>query len=338
MAHFLVTGHTGFKGSWLTLLLREIGHTVSGLSLDPFPESIFARSDIGSLLEGDFRADIRNLDSVYTTFEASKPDYVIHMAAQALVLEGYRDPGYTYETNVQGTLNVLRAIDATASVRGSLIVTTDKVYRNDESGRYFEENDPLGGRDPYSASKAMADLLAQEWLGRAGSKPGAVLRAGNVIGLGDSSNYRLIPDVIRATQTGDPVKVRNAESVRPWQHVLDCLRGYLMVLESLGDGHNTTVWNIGPPDENYKSVEEVIALAKAKLGDFRFQVQFVGSKNTEDGTLKLSSEKASTLLGWKNLLSLEEALEWALFEAQEHSSSSIMDVMVQQIRSFQSRI
>jgi len=247
MAHYLVTGHTGFKGSWLTLLLKAKGHKVSGIALDPPQESLFERAKISQDLAHDVRIDVRNREAVIQAFGEIKPDFVIHMAAQALVLEGYRNPRETYEINVNGTLNVLEASEISASVRAQIIVTTDKVYENRGLNRPYVESDPLGGNDPYSASKAMADILAQEHLARKGATPGAVVRAGNVVGAGDYSRGRLIPDFVRANQVGAKLTVRHPEATRPWQHVLDCLGGYLLLLDAVDSRGFRGQWNFGPP-------------------------------------------------------------------------------------------
>jgi len=340
VAHFLVTGHTGFKGSWLTVVLRELGHTVSGMGLDPLPGTICDRYELSSLLAGDYRADIRDLKKVRDAFQSVAPDFVVHLAAQAIVMEGYRDPVGTYETNVFGTLNILRAIDEAPSVKGALIITTDKVYSNDESGRFFVESDALGGSDPYSNSKAMADLLAQEWMARPAAVPAAVLRAGNVIGFGDTSPHRLIPDLIGAAISKSPVVLRRPDAVRPWQHVLDCLAGYLKVLDYLANGGESTVWNIGPPEANYKTVSEVTKLSRSMLSPISLEVveaKVSSEGSREAGDLRLSSEKAAEVLKWENVLQIEEAIDWSLVGARESKSELTLKLLESQTKSFLER-
>lgn len=297
MAHYLITGHTGFKGSWLTLLLRSLGHEVSGFGLTPPAGGLFERAGIAADMRNDQRADIRNRKAVLDFFEKTKPAVVIHMAAQPLVREGYRDPVGTYETNVNGTLHVLEASALTDSVEAQLIVTTDKVYRSSVGGRPYVESDPLGGNDPYSSSKAMADLLAQEYLQNRRSKPGAIVRAGNVIGLGDVSGERLIPDIQRAIDGGEPVEVRYPGAVRPFQHVLDCLVGYLAILDQVPGTMAGMSVNVGPPNESQLSVIEVLNIARQEIGEFPTTEVSGPPEMREEGNLQLDSSFATENLG-----------------------------------------
>lgn len=316
MAHYLITGHTGFKGAWLVFLLKAQGHQVSGLALDPLPGSIFDRTNLESELIHDFRADIRNVNETVNAFRHAEPDYVIHMAAQALVREGYRNPRYTYETNVLGTLNVLEAVDQTDSVRAQLIVTTDKVYLDQGLNRPYVETDPLGGKDPYSASKAMADILTQEHLSRDGAKPGAIARAGNVIGAGDVSNERLIPDIVRALEADEPLVLRYPGAIRPWQHVLDCLYGYLALLSAIENHGARGEWNFGPRIDSQLSVGEVAERAANQLA-LKIEPQVDISENfPEDSFLVLDTRKAGANLAWSNLLSPLEAIDSSIVAAQ----------------------
>ena len=317
MAHYLITGHTGFKGAWLISLLKARGHEVSGIALDPLEGSLFSRAGMADDLEHDYRVDIRDYEKTISAFTQIQPDYVIHMAAQALVREGYRNPVYTYETNVNGTLNILRSVDETDSVRSHLVVTTDKVYLNQGLGRPYQEGDPLGGKDPYSASKAMADILAQEWMARKGAKRGAVVRAGNVIGAGDSSIDRLMPDIVRSMKNGETIKIRYPNAVRPWQHVLDCLEAYLIVLNGVEYREVSRVWNIGPKSVSYSSVSEILRLAKNLAPEWVHQIEEVVPNLPEDGFLALDASQAATVLGWRERFSLEMALTDALAEGRE---------------------
>jgi len=314
MAHYLITGHTGFKGAWLIFLLKTQGHDVSGLALDPLPESIFDLTNLENDLVHDFRVDIRNRDETVEAIRLAQPDYLIHMAAQPLVREGYRNPRYTYETNVFGTLNVLEAVDKTDSVRAHLIVTTDKVYLDQGLNRPFVETDPLGGKDPYSASKAMADILTQEYLSRAGAKPGAIARAGNVIGVGDVSDDRLIVDLVKSLLHEKPISIRNPTHVRPWQHVLDCLDGYLLLLQASCSENPNSIWNIGPQDGSNLSVADVLDYAERIVS--RLEVQYKPSHDLpEEEQLNLDSSKIQKILGWQGRLDSETAIQWALAEA-----------------------
>lgn len=316
MAHYLITGHTGFKGAWLIFLLKAQGHDVSGLALDPLPGSIFARTNLESDLANDFRVDIRKRGETFGAIQHAQPDYVIHMAAQALVREGYRNPRYTYETNVLGTLNVLEAVDQTDSVRAQLIVTTDKVYLDQGLNRPYVETDPLGGKDPYSASKAMADILSQEYLSRGHAKPGAIARAGNVIGAGDVSTERLIPDIVRALEADEPLVLRYPGAIRPWQHVLDCLNGYLALLSAIENHGARGAWNFGPRIDSQLSVWEVAERAANQLA-LKIDPQVDISENfPEDGFLVLDTRKAEANLAWSNLLSTLEAIDSSIVAAQ----------------------
>jgi len=324
MAHYLITGHTGFKGAWLIFLLKTQGHDVSGLALDPLPGSIFDRTNLENDLVHDFRLDIRNKDETVDAIRHAQPDYVIHMAAQALVREGYRNPRYTYETNVLGTMNVLEAVNQSDSVRAQLIVTTDKVYLDQGLNRPYVETDPLGGKDPYSTSKAMADILTQEYLSRDGSKPGAIARAGNVIGAGDVSNDRLMPDIVRALGADEPLILRYPEAIRPWQHVLDCLGGYLALLTSVDKSGLRGEFNFGPQPRSFASVQDVVSHVKSKLPLVTGQepTNRLGSM-VEDTYLVLNSEKARNVLGWNERFGFKEAVDDASKALNVLSASSI---------------
>ena len=324
MAHYLITGHTGFKGAWLVFLLKAQGHDVSGLALDPLQGSIFDRTNLENDLVHDFRLDIRNKDETVDAIRHAQPDYVIHMAAQALVREGYRNPRYTYETNVLGTMNVLEAVDQSDSVRAQLIVTTDKVYLDQGLNRPYVETDPLGGKDPYSTSKAMADILTQEYLSRDGSKPGAIARAGNVIGAGDVSNDRLMPDIVRALGADEPLILRYPEAIRPWQHVLDCLGGYLALLTSVDKSGLRGEFNFGPQPRSFASVQDVVSHVKSKLPLVTGQepTNRLGSM-VEDTYLVLNSEKARNVLGWNERFGFKEAVDDASKALNVLSASSI---------------
>ena len=333
MAHYLITGHTGFKGAWLVFLLKAQGHDVSGLALDPLPGSIFDRTNLENDLVHDFRVDIRNRAKTVDAIAQAQPDYVIHMAAQALVREGYRNPRYTYETNVLGTLNVLEAVDQTDSVQAHLIVTTDKVYLDQGLNRPYVETDPLGGKDPYSASKAMADILTQEYLLRDHSKPGAIARAGNVIGAGDVSNERLIPDIVRAIEANEPLVLRYPEAIRPWQHVLDCLSGYLVLLEAVYKSGFDGVWNFGPDTETPVSVRKVVEIATQKV-ELAIKIQGnTGTDLVEESYLVLDSNRSRVELVWSNRLAGVEAIEKSILLPRQISRKFIQT----EIREFLAR-
>jgi CDP-glucose 4,6-dehydratase len=314
--HYLITGHTGFKGSWMTLLLTEMGHTVSGVSLDPEPVSLFNQARAFELLRHDIRADIRDDSTMPEALRDCAPDVLIHMAAQPLVRESYRNPRVTIETNVLGTLNVLQAASAADTLRAQLIVTTDKVYRNVGRVAGYVEHEPLGGDDPYSASKAMADILTHSWATSFPGPPTAVARAGNVIGGGDYSKERLIPDVITAFSQGRSPILRYPHAVRPWQHVLDCLAGYLSITDHLLTTDNPSwdaeSWNIGPGQDNFVTVAHVTTLIGNLWGA---DGAWVGDneEHPEEATLlALDATRAREELGWRNLLDFTDAVKWTV--------------------------
>ncbi len=312
--HVLVTGHTGFKGAWLSLMLAAQGHEVSGISLDPRPQALFRTARVAEVLREDARVDIRDERATREAVAAAAPDVVIHMAAQPLVRESYRDPRTTYTTNVLGTLNVLEAVDRTPSVKSLVVITTDKVYRNVDRERGYSEEDALGAGDPYSSSKAMADILTQSWmLGATGPATG-IARGGNVIGGGDDSADRLVPDLMRAFAAGETPILRFPGAVRPWQHVLDCLDGYLTLAWALLEGRGVGQWNFGPGAESFLSVGELATTAAAIWGDGRRWELSEDEHPHEANLLALDASKAVGELGWRNRLvfpaSLERVVEW----------------------------
>lgn len=335
--HYLVTGQTGFKGAWLTLMLTELGHTVSGLALDPAPGSLYERARLSELLLSDLRVDIRDPASTSKAVSTVRPDVVLHLAAQPLVRESYRDPRYTYETNTLGTFNVLQAVEHTPGVKALVIVTTDKVYRNANQVKGYCESDPLGGVDPYSASKAAADIIAQSWMATAGSQiPTAIARAGNVIGGGDVCADRLMVDLTTAFSAGHSVRIRNPESVRPWQHVLDCLHGYLKLTEALLAGECAgEAFNFGPGADSMVPVR-ALATAVASLwgADARVQVDS-GPPVHETALLALDSHKAQLKLQWSARLKFHEALTWTvMWEKHVRAGEDARAVCLAQINEF----
>jgi len=320
--HYLVTGHTGFKGSWLTLMLTGRGHTVSGLALDPAPGGIFERARIAQLLESDARVDIRDADATARAIADAAPDVVLHLAAQPLVRESYRQPRVTFETNAMGTLNVLEAVQRTPSAKALVVITTDKVYRNVNQVAGYVESDPLGGFDPYSASKAMADLLVQSWVRSFPGVPTAVARAGNVIGGGDVCDGRLLPDLIGAFAASQAPLLRYPASVRPWQHVLDCLNGYLTLADALLAGTGTGEWNFGPGPDSFVDVAAVAELVASLYGAPVPWVADTGDHPHEAGLLALDASKAESELGWHNKLSFHESIEWTVAWQQASTAGS----------------
>lgn len=327
---YFVTGHTGFKGAWLVLALHQRGHQISGLALDPLPRSVYELARVGELMADDVRADVRDAAAVRAAIADAAPDVVLHLAAQPLVRASYRDPRFTYETNVLGTYNVLEAVQVTPSVRAQVVVTTDKVYRNSGQAEGYREADPLGGHDPYSASKAAADLVTQSWIASSGAVvPTAIGRAGNVIGGGDVSPERLMVDLMAAYAAGAPTVLRNPNAVRPWQHVLDCLHGYLLLVDALLAGRAAgEAYNFGPPAASCVTVGEVADGVAARWGNgatWRYDRE--GMNPREALLLTLDAGKAQEELGWQNLLGLEKTLdltvEWARRVATGEDARSV---------------
>lgn len=336
--HFLITGHTGFKGAWLSLLLDHRGHKVSGISLAPKNGTLFERAAIGELLQNDIHCDI--LDSVNLTslFEEINPDVVIHLAAQSLVLESYKSPLLTFETNVMGTLNVMKASQKLKNLKAQLIVTTDKVYRNSGKSTGYIETEPLGGVDPYSASKAMADIAAQSWLTSFKNPPTAIARAGNVIGGGDVSVDRLMPDLVRSYSSSVTPKLRAPNSVRPWQHVLDCLNGYLMLVETIINKEADGAWNFGPEENQSKSVADVANVAGKVWGVEKCWEKDTEIHQIEASVLTLNSNKARTKLGWTEKLEFQESVEWTTnWYKNVNAGSDALKETLKNIKDFESK-
>lgn len=310
---YLVTGHTGFKGAWLSLMLRALGHDVLGIALDPEPGSLYERAAVAEVMSADVRQDIRDPQGVRDAVARLQPEVIVHLAAQALVRESYRDPRRTHETNIMGTYNVLEAAEHLPDLAALLVVTTDKVYRNTgKSGGYVEE-DALGGVDPYSASKAAADVVAQSWIATHPGVPAAIVRAGNVVGGGDVCADRLMVDTLRSFSRGEAVRLRFPEAVRPWQHVLDCLKGYLSIIHALQRGEVLgEAFNIGPDPRSVVTVGEVTDRVAAMWGEGATQVHDNGTHPHEAGLLTLDAGKAQALLGWANQLDLDATLRWTV--------------------------
>jgi len=336
--HYLVTGHTGFKGTWLTMLLTQAGHEVSGLALDPIQGALFERTDGASLVQADHRIDVRDATAVQATITQLQPDVVVHLAAQPLVRESYIDPRGTFDTNVWGTVNVLEAIGKTDSVQATLIVTTDKVYRNDGRSVGYVESDPLGGHDPYSASKAMADLATQSWRASYPGSPVAIARAGNVIGGGDVSPDRLMPDLLAGFASGRSVGIRSPHAIRPWQHVLDCLQGYLLLIDQMLQTGIEDEWNFGPSPDAFLTVADVANAAVERWGEGASWHIDDADQPREASTLTLDATKARESLGWRDRLSTQDAIQWTVdWEKAVRKGEEPLQVTLDQIEAFQGR-
>lgn len=307
--NYLVTGHTGFKGSWLVALLHSLGHTVSGIALDPEPNSLFVKGRLESKLKNDLRIDIRDKDKFSEAIVNIEPDVVIHLAAQAHVLESYREPVKTYETNVNGTLNLLTSLKNLDCVKAVLVVTTDKVYRNTGKLKMYSESDELGGKDPYSTSKAMADLLTQSWFGSFQTPPIGIARAGNVIGGGDYSINRLIPNLVESLKSNLNPVIRNPTSIRPWQHVLDCLFGYLILVDELIEKQESGIWNFGPSENVIRTVEEVTNLVISLWDKNKSWTRSKEEFANEEQFLLIDSSKSRHKLNWHEKFDFETSVQ-----------------------------
>ena len=319
----LVTGHTGFKGSWLCLWLKKMGAHVTGYALQP--ETVPNHFNLLNLGISSVIGDIRNFKKVKDVFEEVKPEIIFHLAAQPLVRRSYRDPRETYETNIMGTVNVYEAARQCDSVRAIVCVTSDKVYENREWLWGYRENDPVGGYDPYSSSKGCAEIITssyrnsffnQEQSSRKNSLLLASARAGNVIGGGDWAEDRLVPDIMRATARNETVTIRNPVSTRPWQHVLEPLSGYLLIGQKLleGQGSVAEAWNFGPLEEGAITVENVVGRIKKNWNRVSYVLSESTSSSHEANYLKIDCTKAHIKLKrfpvWYSKKAFAVTTEW----------------------------
>jgi CDP-glucose 4,6-dehydratase len=311
----LVTGHTGFKGAWLSLWLQSLDARVSGLANDvPTTPALYDLAGIGAALESEADVDIRAFESLREAMERAAPEVVLHLAAQALVRPSFADPRATFDTNVMGTVNVLEAIRGTPSVRVAVIVTSDKCYENREWDWGYREEEAMGGHDPYSSSKGAAELVTAAYRRSFFSEPGAAAvasaRAGNVVGGGDFAPERLVPDIVRSAMGDETLLVRNPGSTRPWQHVVNPLSGYLRLAQLLWDRPELAAgWNFGPLDDDARPVSWIVErMAERWAGRLRWGAA-PGPHPHEAGLLKLDSSRARRLLEWRPLVSLPEALD-----------------------------
>lgn len=317
-----LTGHTGFKGGWLALWLAQKGAKIRGYALDPSTEpSLFTAASIGEVLDDD-RGDIRDYPKLEASLIDFQPEVVFHLAAQPLLRRSYSDPLGTYSTNVMGSANLLEAVRKSPGVRAVVCVTTDKCYQNREWAWPYRETDPLGGHDPYSSSKACAEIVAAAYrdsyfpVNRLSEHRVAIAtaRAGNVIGGGDWSEDRLIPDLIRGFASGSPVLIRRPKAIRPWQHVLEPLQGYIALAEHLLEAKPdaATAFNFGPSEDDAWPVERIAEKLVKMWGQGASWIRDNAPSVHEAHYLKLDSSKARSELGWRPRLNLETALEWTL--------------------------
>ena len=337
-----LSGHTGFKGSWLSLWLQSLGAEVHGFALEPPTEpNLYTVARIGDGMASSVIADIRDGAMLAASFQAAKPEIVFHLAAQALVRYSYVQPVETYAINVMGTVNLLEAVRATPGVRAVVNVTSDKCYENREWVWGYREHEPMGGHDPYSSSKGCAELVTAAYRRSFFNQAGIALasaRAGNVIGGGDWAVDRLIPDFLRAADAGETLKIRSPHAIRPWQHVLEPLRGYLMLAERLyveGD-KAAEPWNFGPANEDARPVRWIVERLTELRSDVKCECDSAPQSH-EAYYLKLDSSKAHARLGWRPRWQLETALtktlEW--HEAWRHGED-MRALTLTQIAGYQS--
>jgi len=310
----LVTGHTGFKGSWLCLWLQSLGAEVYGYALDPLTTpNLFTVASVMTGMAGQQVADVRNAGKVVEVLQATRPEIIFHLAAQPLVRYSYAHPVETYEVNVMGTVNILEAIRVTPSVRALVNVTSDKCYDNRESQWGYREYDPLGGTDPYSSSKGCSELITsayrRSFLYKADIAV-ATARAGNVLGGGDWSADRLLPDILRSVESGTKLMIRYPDAIRPWQHVLDPLAGYLMLAEQLyiEGARFSEAWNFGPDCNDVRSVRWIVEYLAASGLELSWECMDLPQPH-ESHSLMLDSTKARVHLGWKTRWDIRKALE-----------------------------
>ena len=340
----LVTGHTGFKGSWLSIWLKELGANVVGYSLDPYTEKDnFVLSNLQNKIV-DIRGDIRDKKHLEEVFEKYKPDFVFHLAAQPLVRLSYEQPLETYEVNVIGTINVMECIRKTPETKIGIMITTDKCYDNKEQVWGYRENDALGGYDPYSSSKGAAEIAINSWRNsyfnskdyNNHKKSIASVRAGNVIGGGDWALDRIIPDCIRALENNENIGVRNPKAIRPWEHVLEPLSGYLLLGQKMFEEENkySEAWNFGPELNSIVPVWEIGELIIKNYGRGELEDKSNKDEVHEAKLLALDISKARFKLGWKPTWNIEKAIEKTVEWYREYNSKNVYELCVKQIEEF----
>lgn len=341
----LVTGHTGFKGSWLSIWLHELGAEVIGVALKPgTPKDNFVLSGIGSKIKADLRADIRDAVAMQRIFDEYQPEIVFHLAAQPLVRLSYDEPVDTWQTNVMGTINVMEAFRHCKSAKVAVMITTDKCYENREQNHAYTEDEPMGGYDPYSSSKGACEIAISSWR-RSFMNPNkfaehgkaiASVRAGNVIGGGDWAKDRIIPDCIRAVEAGQPIAIRNRNAVRPWQHVLEPLSGYMLLAQKMWEEPTKYCegWNFGPKMDAVVPVWDVATMLTGAYGKGELLDQTDPNAVHEANLLMLDITKAQTRLGWQPKMSTKEAIELTADWYKRYHSEDVYKLCVSEINKY----
>lgn len=341
----LITGHTGFKGSWLSIWLHELGAEVVGVGLEPYTEKDnFILSGIGNKIHADLRADIRDAQAMQQIFDTYRPEIVFHLAAQPLVRYSYDEPVMTWETNVMGTIHVMEAFRHCLSAKVAVMITTDKCYENREQHHAYTEDEPMGGYDPYSSSKGADEIAISSWR-RSFINPTeyvkhgksiASVRAGNVIGGGDWAKDRIIPDCIRAIEGGKPIAIRNRHAVRPWQHVLEPLRGYMMLAQKMWE-HPTDYcegWNFGPVMDAVVSVWDVASALVKAYGKGSLIDQTDPYAVHEANLLMLDITKAEERLGWIPKMNTEECIALTVDWYKRYKREDVLKLSVEEIKQY----
>ena len=341
----LITGHTGFKGSWLAIWLHELGAGVVGVALEPqTKKDNFVLSGIGSKIKADLRADIRDGEAMKRIFKEYQPEIVFHLAAQPLVRLSYVEPVDTWQTNVMGTINMMEAFRHCKSSKVAVMITTDKCYENREQNHAYTEDEPMGGYDPYSSSKGACEIAISSWR-RSFMNPVdyakhgksiASVRAGNVIGGGDWAKDRIIPDCIRAIEAGKPIAIRNRHAVRPWQHVLEPLSGYMLLAQKMWENPTEYCegWNFGPKMDSVVPVWDVATMLTKTYGKGGLLDQTDPNAPHEANLLKLDITKAQMRLGWKPRLSTKEAVELTADWYKRYQCEDAYSICVNEIEKY----
>lgn len=342
----LVTGHTGFKGSWLSIWLHELGAEVVGVSQDPFTNrDNYVLSGIGNKMMADLRSDICDGQKMKEIFQKYQPEIVFHLAAQPLVRYSYEQPVETYEANVMGTIHVMEAIRATSSVKVGVMITTDKCYDNKEQMRGYKEDDPFGGYDPYSASKGACEIAIQSWrrsffnpedYGKKHHVSLASVRAGNVIGGGDWALDRIIPDCIKALEQDKVIDIRSPKAIRPWEHVLEPLSGYMLLAKKQWE-HPTDFcegWNFGPESESVSTVWEVASELIKNYGKGELKDSSDPNAVHEAKLLMLDITKAKAKLGWKPRMNMQQCMDLVADWYKRYQKEDVYQLCVEEIEKF----
>ena len=342
----LVTGHTGFKGSWLSIWLHELGAEVVGVGLDPYSEKDnFVLSSIGNKIKADIRADSRNGKNMKEIFAEYQPEIVFHLAAQPLVRLSYDIPVETYDVNVMGTIHIMEAIRATKSVKVGVMITTDKCYDNCEQLEGYVETDPFGGYDPYSSSKGACEVAIQSWrrsffnpedYGKKHTVSLASVRAGNVIGGGDWAKDRIIPDCIRALEEGRVIDIRSPKAVRPWEHVLEPLSGYMRLAQLMWNNPTEYCegWNFGPEAEGVSTVWEVASEVIKNYGSGYLKDSSDPNAVHEANLLMLNINKAKSRLGWYPRMNMQQCMELVVDWYKRYQTEDVYELCVEEINKF----